>query len=330
MASGPSLVPADGLLHERILDQTFPLWNDGLTRPRYGQYNTAQMRTRWGSRHLARLALVEGDRLLASAKRYHLTARLDGRTVRVVGIGAVFTPPELRGRGHGHAVVNAILDRAREDGAGLALLFSEIGPAYYERVGFARLPLSSSELYVRRGAGTPAIALRTGEDADLELVADIHASRSSGFRFALQYDADWLQYSMAKRRLFSGLGAPGLRHFEFFVAEEGGRPVAWVMLHVERAAGAGAERWTVESCGDRDPSGARVGAMLQAMLARAPASPPSQIVAWWPPPLQPPQIGVRPLIGSPITMMMRDLSGPGGISPPLGAADVLYWHADAF
>ena len=329
MASGPSLVVADGPLHETILDQTWSLWNDGLTRARYGRYNAAQMRTRWGSRHLSRLALVEGDQVLASAKRYDLTAMLDGGPVPVVGVGAVFTPPELRGRGYGRAVVGAMLDRAREDGAALALLFSEIGPSYYERLGFAPVPLVPCELHVRRSAGAPAIAIRTGEESDLAAIADIHAYRAGAFRFALRYDPDWLQYSVAKRRLFSGLGPAGARHFELLVTEEGGRAVAWVMLHVECGPG-GAERWTVESCGDRDPAGARVGAMLQAMLARAPASPPSQILAWWPPVLRPPQVDWRPLAGSPITMMLRPVSGTVRIEPPLAAGDILYWHADAF
>lgn len=328
MASGRSLVVAEGPLHERILDETWPLWNDGLSRARYSQYNLAQMRTAWGSRHLTRLALVEGDRVLASAKRYDLTATLDGRTVPIVGIGAVFTPPDLRGRGYGHAVVNAVLERAREEGVGLALLFSEIGPAYYERLGFTRVPLVSCELHVRRRAGAPAIALRSGEEADLAAVAAIHAEGAKAFRFALRYDRDWLQYSIAKRRLFSGLGPSGARHIEFLVTEEGGRAVAWVLLHAEGRPGA--ERWTVESCGDRDPGGARIGAMLQAMLARAPSAPPSQILAWWPPALSPPQIDARPLAGSPITMMVRSLAGTVRLEPPLGARDVLYWHADAF
>lgn len=326
----PVLVTAEGELHERILDETFPIWNDGLTRPRYGQYNAAQMRTRWGAAHLARVALVEGDRVLASAKRYDLVALLDGRSVRVVGVGAVFTPPELRGRGHGRAVVNALLDRARLDGCELALLFSEIGPAYYERLGFTRVPLPSRELLVRQAAGAPAIAVRSGEIADLEPIADMHARRAAGFRFALQYQPDWLQYAIARRRLFSGLGPAGVRHFEFLVAEEGGRAVAWVMLHVERSAAGLGERWTVESCGDRDPTGARIGALLQTALARSPGSAPPQILAWWPAALAPPQLDSRPLYGSPITMMVRPISGAVRLVPPLGAHDVLYWHADAF
>jgi predicted N-acetyltransferase YhbS len=331
--SSPRLVRAEGAIYEQILDQTHRIWSDGLTRAAYAQYNLAQMRTRWGARHLQRLALVDGRRVLASAKRYDLAAVLDGRPAAVVGIGAVFTPPALRGRGHGRQMVLALLDRAREDGADLALLFSEIGSAYYERLGFITVPHDACELVVRVSPGAPAVAMRTGDDRDLPALADIHATLAARYRFSLRHDADWLQYAIARRRLLSGLGRAGLREVEFVVAEEGGRAVAWVLLQIERgraAGGTGAERWTVESCGDRDPSGARVGALLQALLARAPAAPQPAIRAWWPAGLQPSQIELRPHGPSPITMMIRPVADGPTIDPPLAAATTLYWHADAF
>src|SRR5688572_19959877 len=109
MADGPALVVAEGAVHERILDQTHSVWSDGLSRGGYGQYNKAQLSTRWGGRHLRRLALVQGDRVLASAKRYDLQATLDGRAVQLLGIGAVFTAPELRGRGYGRLILEAMI-----------------------------------------------------------------------------------------------------------------------------------------------------------------------------------------------------------------------------
>lgn len=326
------LVRAEGALHEQILDQTHRLWHDGLTRERYGQYNKAQMRTAWGARHLSRLALVEGDRLLASAKRYDLRVTLDGLPLTAVGIGAVFTPPELRGRGYGQRIVNVLIEQARTDGAALALLFSEIGPAYYERLGFAAVPLDTCTLTVRQVDGAPAVHTRTGDDRDLPILADIHASRAAGYRFSLQYDAAWLQFAIARRRLLCGLGTPGVREIELLVAEEGGRPAAWVLLHVERSkrGGEAVERWTLESCGDRDPSGARVGGLLQALLARAPGRPRPDLRAWWPRGFEPPQVTRRTLGPSSITMMVRPLREDISLEPPLDAASTLYWHADAF
>ena len=64
---------------DQILDDSWPQWGDGLSRRAYGQYNAAQMQTPWGRSHLARVAFVESGRLLASAKRYRFSVRLDGR-----------------------------------------------------------------------------------------------------------------------------------------------------------------------------------------------------------------------------------------------------------
>jgi hypothetical protein len=47
------------------------------------------------------------------------------------------------------------------------------------------------------------------------------------------------------------------------VADEGSEAAAYVIVSV-----VGNLWWTLEDCGDRDPAGARVGALLQALLAR--------------------------------------------------------------
>jgi len=51
---------------------------------------------------------------------------------------------------------------------------------------------------------------------------------------------------------------------EFLVAEEGHMAVAYLVCTAHHG------RWAIEEAGDRDPSGARIGAMLQVMLARNP------------------------------------------------------------
>src|SRR6187455_2800247 len=86
------LVPADGTLIDRILDGTHELWHDGLARQPYGRFWQAQLATPWGQHRLTRWALVDGGRLLCSAKLYTFDAVLDGRALQIAGIGAVFTP----------------------------------------------------------------------------------------------------------------------------------------------------------------------------------------------------------------------------------------------
>ena len=72
----PQVVPATGALLQQVLDETFPLWGEGLDRAGYGRYNAAQLATPWGASHLHRVALVEGRDLLATAKVYRLRGAL--------------------------------------------------------------------------------------------------------------------------------------------------------------------------------------------------------------------------------------------------------------
>src|SRR5476649_49113 len=109
------LAEAQGSILEQILDDTYHIWHDGLTRAAYGRFYAAQVATPWGRAHLRRLALLDGDTLLASAKLYTFDAMLDGTPITVAGIGAVFTPTAGRGRGAARDLIERLLERAAAD-----------------------------------------------------------------------------------------------------------------------------------------------------------------------------------------------------------------------
>lgn len=320
------LAPAEGSVLDQVLDESHKLWHDGLSRRAYGQFWAAQMATRWGRSHLERHALVDGTDVLASGKLYLFDATLDRRAIRVAGLGAIFTQPAHRRRGAARELIEQMLARAADRGADVALLFSEIGAGYYARLGFVPIATTTRTLRVvedvRRGA--PATMIRAGDDRDLADVAAMGASRAAAFRFHLNRDRDLVQYAIAKKRLLAGLGAPGVRELQFFVAEEGASAVAYVVVTV----GGGA--WMVEECGDRDPAGARLGAILQVLVARAPAERRAPIAGWLPDSLRPPQVEIIDSQPSRDVMMVRPLTAAGESARTLTEADLFYWHADVF
>lgn len=325
------LIAATGSLLEQILDDTFPLWGDGLTRHAYAQWNAAQLRTTYGARQLDRVALVENGYLLASAKRYRLTLWLDGRAVQAIGIGAVFTPPARRGKGHAAHLIQRVCDDAREQGSQLAVLFSEIGAPYYERLGFRVVPVATYDVGVLMKAGAPAVLVRAGDDRDAVHVAATHAKRVEQYRLGLLPDADQVQYAIAKKRMLAGFDLSGRRTVEYFVTEEGHQAVAYVLLQITRPERPGEpERWSLAACGDRDPVGARVGAMLQVLLARHPGERAPVIRSWWPAGLNPPQLQVTRRGRAAEIMMMRPLADDLAIDPWLEEGETFYWHGDAF
>ncbi len=204
------------------------------------------------------------------------------------------------------------------------MLFSEIDPAFYERLDFVPVALTESRIAVTRRRGTPAVLVRAGEDRDIPRLVEMSGTRAAGARLALDRSEDWIKFGITKRRLLAGLGPPGLRQLEFLVAEEGLRAAAYVVSTVDEG------RWFIEDAGDRDPSGARVGAILESMLARTPDLDPPDIHAWLPYGFVPPQLEIvetQPATG---VMMIRPLKDRTLPLPPLRAEEVMYWRSDYF
>jgi predicted N-acetyltransferase YhbS len=319
------VVPATGAVLEQVLTDTFPLWNDGLSRENYAKSWTAQLKTPWGQSHLDRVALVDGPHVMCSAKRYDLSLRLDGRNRRVLGIGAVFTPPAHRGRGCARELITRVLDTAVTEGQEFAMLFSEIAPAFYEQLDFVPMPLLESTLEVdQKRGGAPAMLVRSGDYRDLPAIVEMSAARSAQARLALDRSEDFVRYSITKKRLHSGFAPIGRRNTEFLVVEEGHQAVAYLVSTEQDG------RWMIEEAGDRDPSGARLGAMLQVMLARYPSERLPEIKCWWPQGLVPPQVKVVAASPTQEVLMIRPLRDRILPLPPLAAPAVVYWHADYF
>ena len=323
--TGMKLVRAEGPLLDQILDLTFPIWADGLSRHNYARYNDAQMRTPWGKDRLGRFALVDRDgRLLTSAKRYDVTVRLDGREIEAIALGAVFTPEEERGNGYAPVLIERLIDAAREDGAELAILFSEIGTRYYRRLGFTTVPQKELTLSVAAKRGAPMVLVRSAEDRDIPAVAALAAQMAAKYRFAAVPSEAFLRYSVSKKRLLAGLSSPGALTVDFYIVEEGAGAVAFAIL-----TSAGEDDVVLEMCGDRDPQGARVGALLQVLRARMPAEDPPIIRGALPPGWLPPQVMIDRAVASASVMMVKPLR-EGLLQRPLAEEDVLFWHGDHF
>jgi len=324
---------AEGPVLEQILDATYEIWHEGLDQRAYARYYAAQLATPWGRGHLSRFALVDRGDVQASAKLYTFDATLDARPIRVAGIGAVFTQPAHRRRGAARELLERLLEHAstnRGHKADVALLFSEIGPDYYTRLGFSPILTSEQQIRVIESTryGAPATWVRGGDDADYPVLAALGVTRAAPFRFHLNRDRDLIHYAIAKKRLLAGLGPVGARELHFFAAEEGSSAVAYVVISVNRTVGDVV--WTLEECGDRDPTGARVGAILQVLIAREPSEKRPLIRGWLPAGFRPQQIEIVSEAPPHEILMVRPLTAAGKAAAALRGDQILYWRGDAF
>jgi hypothetical protein len=320
-----SVVPAEGAILERILAMTDSARHEGLGRQAFARLDAAQVKTAWALRHQRRFALVDGTDLLASAQRFVLTGVLDRRAVSICGIGTVVTADAHADGAHARVLLERLLDDAARDGMDVALLFATMDSLSHVPGGFAPIPTTEVELTVaepsRRGA--PMTLVRGGEDRDLPAIVAMGQVRADRFRFHLERDADLVKYVITKKRLLAGLGSAGHRQLQFLIAEEGITAAAYVVISIVDGT------WTIEECGDRDPSGARVGAIVQALIASEPAERRPVIRGWLPPGFMPPQVTMVSATPAAEVMMMRGLRSTVA-RLPVSSEDVLYWRSDIF
>lgn len=266
-----------------------------------------------------------GADLLASAQRYDLTGTLDQQHVSICAIGAVCTDPTRHNGSHARVLVERLVDDARRDGADIALHFVSTDSTSHVPDGFEVIPAVDVELRVAESTrhGAPMTLVRSGEDRDLAAIAAMGQARAVQFRFHLDRDVDLVKYAITTKRLLAGLGSAGVRQLEFVIAEEGITAAAYVVLSIVDRA------WTIEECGDRDPSGARVGAVLQALIAREPVERRPVIRGWLPPGFVPPQVTIVSAKPSTQVMSGRFLTAPGK-QLRLSREEVVYWRSDVF
>jgi hypothetical protein len=222
-------------------------------------------------------------------------------------------------------LVAHLLEDAARDGADLALLFQTAGPAFPVPDGFAVVPTTDVELTVTESSryGAPMTLVRGGEDRDIGAIVAMGHARVAPFRFHIDRDVDLIKHALTRKRLLAGLGLAGVRQLEFVIAEEGITAAAYIAISIVGDA------WTIEECGDRDASGARVGAILQALIAREPAESRPVIRGWLPPGFIPPQVSIACAAAAPPLLLARALSSRvQGLH--LTAGEVMFWRSDLF
>jgi hypothetical protein len=317
-----TVIAADRALLGTLADDAGEPSAHGLTGPAAARLHAALMKTPWASRCQRSFALVDGATVLASAERYDLAGVCDGRPMRICGIGSVCTSRSKRGHGFSRLLIQTLLDDSARDGGEMALLFALRSADQDERNGFCELATTDLTVKVIESAryGAPMMLVRGGEERDLAAIAAMGRLRAEPFRVHLDRDIDFIRYVAARKRLRGALGPAHARQLQFFIAEEGITAAAYVIISVI------GDTWTLEECGDRDPSGARVGALLQALIAREPSERRPTIRGWLPAGFLPPQVTIVSATPAAEFVGLRMLDS--STVPEFSADDVLYWRND--
>jgi GNAT superfamily N-acetyltransferase len=162
-----------------VLPLTAELWSRGRDFERYVAHTQQLAGSGFGRRHYSTHGLYDAGTLVASFKRYDRAIVLGRERLRAIGIGAVYTSPQFRGRGYASAMLAMALDAAREEGSDAAYLFSDIHPQFYAALGFLALPSRAFSLRADSLDET-RIEVRNVEDADWPGIRKCYEATSRG------------------------------------------------------------------------------------------------------------------------------------------------------
>src|SRR5579872_667083 len=140
-----------------VLPHSAALWAAGRSLEKYADDLREFASTGYGRRRFKLVGIRAGGEVVSSCKRYERELRCGDRMLRAIGIGAVFTREDCRGRGLATTLIAALLDAERDAGTDVVFLFSDIRPHFYEELGFVTLP---SRTFTMRADSLPFERIR--------------------------------------------------------------------------------------------------------------------------------------------------------------------------
>ena len=207
-----------------------PIWGGGLNPDRFVAFQRRLADSREAGERYHLFGLFDGDRLLSAMKVYDLRGSYAGAALRVFGIGAVYTPPDLRRRGHARRMLELALADHRERGYDAAMLFSDIGGNYYQRLGFR--PLESEECTVDADQLPRGGSVQSAPD-EASLARVFAQARGGSDELALARDGWVLSFQLRRLRELARARGMGEPEWGIHLAQSGGEAAAMVRLSRE-------------------------------------------------------------------------------------------------
>jgi len=223
-------------LNDRERDEYFrgvqPIWGGGLNPERFIAFQQRLADSREASDRYHLFGLFDGDRLVSAMKAYDLRGSYARVPLRFFGIGAVYTPPALRRRGHARHMIELAIAHHRSMGYDAAVLFSDIGSSYYERLGFRTL--ESEECIVDLDELPRGATVHTAVVGDEALLVRVfERGRAGDGELALARDGWVLAFQLRRLRELARARGMGEPEWGIHVARPDGAAAAMVRMSRE-------------------------------------------------------------------------------------------------
>jgi GNAT superfamily N-acetyltransferase len=262
-----------------VLSESHAIWGAGLSALDYVAMWEEMADVPWARSWYSWRALVdERGRVLSSLKLYRPAIRIGAATGRAAAIGAVFTSPLDRRRGHASSLIRETLAEAERRGDAAALLFTDIGTEYYRAMGFTPLPCEDAvgSLSGAGGRAPRGVSFRPMTFDDLDAVARAQSASSSDRSFAVLRDREHWEFLLLRAAtFFNRLDGSGLER-RFMIATDDGRPIGYVV------AVSGPGEWNLREADAFDGQPETLALVLTAAAADARAASAATVWGWIP------------------------------------------------
>ncbi len=115
---------------------TFDIWNQGRNLEDHIQHRLRSPTHRAAEWFVG----VAGGQVVTSLAAHPVQFLVERETIPGIAIGSVYTVPRARGQAYAPELIGWVEAHKRQQGAGMSVLYSDIKPDYYARLGYVLCP----------------------------------------------------------------------------------------------------------------------------------------------------------------------------------------------
>ncbi len=115
---------------------TFDIWNQGRNLEQHIQHrlrSPTHRRAEW-------FVGTVGGSVVTSLAAHPVQFLVGGETISGLAIGSVYTIHDVRGKGYAPKLIGWVEETKKHQGTGMSVLYSDIKPDYYARLGYVLCP----------------------------------------------------------------------------------------------------------------------------------------------------------------------------------------------
>jgi predicted N-acetyltransferase YhbS len=163
-------------------------------------------------------------RVVTACGCFHVSVRIDGTVERACAVGSVHTLAECRGRGFAPRLLAFAESQERSLGKTFSLLYSDIPPAYYERLGYRLCPAAKGWINPAEShtlAAGPCTLIRFDAASEVPALLDLYDRGHVRYSLSIARSADYWRYLVAQNP-----------QDEFYFGEIAGRRIGYARLGI--------------------------------------------------------------------------------------------------